>query len=112
MLGMAERSGGPAGESSSGCARGPAVSIWVMKLIALAIILAGAAVAAAIAYGPRERALVLGNGYVVEDRWTGVVRYCALSVSAELSVIPGTNLRPDSAGVVKCIAGEVSPSAR
>lgn len=47
------------------------------RLTPLAIVLAGAMIAFALAYGPRERIVTLGQGtYLVKDRWTGETWIC------------------------------------
>lgn len=40
------------------------------------ILLAGALIAAAVAYGSSERVIELGNMYVVHDRWTDTQKVC------------------------------------
>ncbi|MBX5463855.1 MAG: hypothetical protein IRZ28_22550 [Steroidobacteraceae bacterium] len=48
-----------------------------MRLLAAAIVLAGAMISGAIAWQGRTRAIPIHGGYVWEDRWTDTIEVCA-----------------------------------
>lgn len=51
-----------------------------MRAVALSILAGAVLIAAALAYGPRERvvSLPMAGAYVVTDRWTGQSVFCEL----------------------------------
>ena len=62
-----------------------------MRLVATAIVLAGAMVAGAVAWHGRTRIIPVEYGYVWEDRWTGAVEVCTARGAFRTMLLPAAH---------------------
>ena len=71
--------------------RGADDGVGGMRLVATAIVLAGAMVAGAVAWHGRTRIIPVEFGYVWEDRWTGAVEVCTARGAFRTMLLPAAH---------------------